>query len=382
MRRLASLLVSMMSVGCYPDPGPCDEPASLELVYDAQGTPAFAGQAMVIRSCGAGGHCHSEDVGDDLRERYGAPAGLNFDLRLASTTYESDEEPRLRLCRNDRNLRHNPGLAWYQVSSGHMPPPLGSAARDRYEDAVQSIVYQRYADDGTPGDMLPLIDTPEGQEIFRNWLACGAPVVERTQQRVDGFLHERLPGTDLNDDCVPDQRDPFLVGHRVGICETRCVAPTWRSIYSQIIATTCALSSCHDDASPEGDLDMSSDTAAFANLLGQLAQGSDTCRLEGRTRLVAGDPQTSLIYLKVSAASSEDVCGSKMPLAGNPLTDQRLCAIREWITCGACGPDDTSCAACETNIATACGVVLPAPGEPDPGEAYECADPQPCANGL
>jgi hypothetical protein len=39
-----------------------------------------------------------------------------------------------------------------------------------------------------------------------------------------------------------------------------------------------------------------------------------------------------------------------MPLSGSALTEQRLCAIREWIECGACaearGASDNACADC------------------------------------
>ena len=56
------LLVVLVSFGCAPELGEGDVESAREVVYDQRGLPAFAGQAIMIQSCGAGGHCHSPEI--------------------------------------------------------------------------------------------------------------------------------------------------------------------------------------------------------------------------------------------------------------------------------------------------------------------------------
>lgn len=363
-RTLYPLLLILLA-GCRPDLGVPDEEAARELVYDREGVPAFAGQALVIQSCGAGGFCHSDDV-VQLSDRFGAPAGLGFDLTLASTTVEVELDRAARLRSHTARVIQNSGWVWEQVASGRMPPD--GEAGERYRQAT-GIEYTRFDDAGAPIGPLPGLDTEEGRAILRNWLAMGdeLPVVERT--------HPPLSTRDLQ------------VGVVVPICERNCVDPTFESIYEQILIPSCARSRCHDSSEPAADLTLSGPIdgatgrearlAVMSTVLSSLTTGQamDTqCR--GRALLVAGDPLRSLLYQKVSL-SSQDVCGSRMPLAGNPLSDQRLCAIREWIACGACGPGDASCDACIATARETCGVA--APFDPMTGFA-QCEQVTPCAN--
>ena len=379
MRSLLSSLVGLSFLAaCDPSVGPADEDAALEVVYDQDGLPAFAGQALAIQSCGAGGFCHADGI--EPIDRFGAPNGLGFDLRVASTTVEIEEEAVARLTAHQNNMLHNRGLVWGQVSSLNMPP--GGPVGEEYRASVAGLVYERFDDDGEAVGALPSLDSEEGREIFRNWLAARVPVVERTQRRID-------------------RRDDLLIGYVVPVCERTCVDPTWESIYVQIIEPSCARSRCHDNTEPASDLDLFADLtppppqsmltpeqlhARLAPILvgdedregiiGANAVGSQ-CRPEGWSIVVPNEPEMSLLYAKVAAASGDDICGGKMPLSGNPLTEQRLCAIREWIACGACAPGDTSCDACTETARATCGVA--APFDLAQGTAT-CAVQQPCAN--
>jgi hypothetical protein len=361
---VVSLLV--LSTGCRPDLGQADPDAAREVVYDRDGVPAYAGQALVIQSCGAGGFCHSEGI--EPSERFGAPAGLDFDLRLASVTAESEDEASFRLLAHRALVIQHAGAIGAQVAGGEMPP--SGAVGDLYR-ASTAIEYTRFDDSGADIGPLPGLDTEEGREILRNWLAMGdaLPVVERTLPRLGG-------------------EEP-VTGDVVSACERNCVDPTFESIYEQIFLPTCGLSRCHDSTDPSADLDLAGAidaavsredrvgvmSSVLEGMVGAEARGSQ-CR--GRNiLLVRGDATRSLLYAKVAATSSEDVCGSRMPLAGNPLSEQRLCAIREWIACGACGPNDSSCDACVASARTTCGVA--APFDPATGQAV-CANVPRCAN--
>jgi hypothetical protein len=346
--------VALASAGCTPSVGECDQERALELAYDQDGVPAFAGQALMIEGCGSGGFCHSEGI--ERAERFGAPHGLDFDVRPASTSTEFTstemenaavarlEEDRLRVLQ----LR---GDIWDQVDEGRMPPSGESGAEYRASVTVSYEIVTNEA--GTEFGPLPGLDTEEGRDILRNWLACGAPVVERTVERAD--------------------REP-TANFIVPVCQRDCVDLTWPSIHERIITPGCATARCHDDSDPAAQLDLSGDAmAAYDRIVDAAAVGLQ-CMSEGTPILTPGDPDASLLLVKVEAPSSEDVCGSKMPLSGSALPQQRLCAIREWIDCGACPEaDGGDCAACirEAERLDRCGLV-------EDAGAVACAEEPAC----
>jgi hypothetical protein len=93
---------------------------------------------------------------------------------------------------------------------------------------------------------------------------------------------------------------------------------------------------CHfaNAGSAEGDLDMSSQATAYAQLVNVAATTApiDTTPCSG-DRVVPGSPSTSLMYLKITEVMPP--CGAHMPLTGNPLTSQQIGLIQTWITEGA-----------------------------------------------
>ncbi len=146
---------------CSPNLGTCDEPTARKVVYtaDMNGYPAYQGQALIHASCGAGTFCHSQAA--TLALRNGVPFGLDFDMGLASDALSTE-----RLRQGQLNVFDNSGDILGTIEGGTMPP--GEIGRN-------------IANAGPPYDGLPGLDTPEGVDIVRNWLACGAPVVERVR---------------------------------------------------------------------------------------------------------------------------------------------------------------------------------------------------------
>lgn len=379
MKRLVLLVLLVATVGCTPDPGECDLAAAEEVVYDQNGVPAFAGQALAIQSCGAGGFCHSAD-GIPPADRFGAPAGLNFDVRIATTTVEVAEADTQRLSDAQKQIVRMAGALWEQVTSGRMPPSGHAGEEYARQVAEMGLRFDRVGNDGTTFEPLPDIASEQGREIFRNWLACGAPVIERTQPRVD-----RLPHT---------------VGPCVPVCARTCVDTTWESIYAQVIRPSCALSRCHDHDDPAGDLDLLGEATldepptlegalvARARLLESEVTTTE-CREAGETMMLAPRaPEESLFFQKIAARSDDAVCGGRMPASGSPLTEQQVCAIEAWIRCGACAepngdpvdpsdPSGPTCAECLEAARSTCGVG--APFDPTAGRA-ECAEEPSCAN--
>jgi hypothetical protein len=176
--------------------------------------------------------------------------------------------------------------------------------------------------------ILPSINSDEGYRIVRNWLACGAPVIENTDSAVGP-----LPGTS----CTTGS----TLGH-AGVCVYRIVQPpvppeqNWASIYNDVIYPFCG-AACHGDGTPnfveESGLDLSSQQLAYDSLVNQDAKGED-CEGEG-TLIIPGDGQGSLFVQKMSP---DPTCGDPMPTGATRIPEEVLAVIRAWIDSGA--PND------------------------------------------
>jgi len=170
------ILLALACVGCASELGPCDEVAATSPIYfDEGGNPAYPGQALTDVSCGAGTFCHASGVPSE--DRFGAPAALDLDVGVA---LEPAELERLRRARRAAwNMRH---AVYEQVASGAMPPP-GAAGDTALSSAPRYRAHLGTADERA----LPQIASPEGLEILRNWLACGAHVIEATEGESTGI---------------------------------------------------------------------------------------------------------------------------------------------------------------------------------------------------
>ncbi|MBX3246728.1 MAG: hypothetical protein KF901_06040 [Myxococcales bacterium] len=162
-----SLSCLFLSLACAPELGVCDDAAAQRVVYDDDGLPAYEGQALVHVSCGRARFCHSAAA--EGADRFGAPAGLDFDVAIVS----GDDEPALaRLAAGRDQITRRPRAILHEVERGTMPP-WGRATEIPHADSPR---YRR-----ADGARLDYVDSHEGLEALRNWLACGAPVVERVE---------------------------------------------------------------------------------------------------------------------------------------------------------------------------------------------------------
>src|SRR5215831_17690505 len=96
-------------------------------------------------------------------------------------------------------------------------------------------------------------------------------------------------------------------------------AATFTQVYTTVITNRCT--PCHTTANgigiQQGHLDMTTQAAAYANLVNVPAAGI-ACGGRG-IRVVPGMPDSSIMYLKISL-DDPTPCGGKMPLGGPPLT--------------------------------------------------------------
>jgi hypothetical protein len=104
---------------------------------------------------------------------------------------------------------------------------------------------------------------------------------------------------------------------------------TFAEVYQDArFGSRCSGPACHGTA-VGGNLVMTSASGAYANLVGQPAEGVDCADL-GLMRVEPGDPDSSLLYLKLV----DPPCGDPMPIAG-PLDDDAIELVRRWIADGA-----------------------------------------------
>ena len=110
--------------------------------------------------------------------------------------------------------------------------------------------------------------------------------------------------------------------------------------FSEIRGTTfknsCNFSSCHDSKAKAGGLDLQTD--AHGSLVG-VDPVIAAAKAKGLKRVVAGDEQKSLLYLKlVLPGMSDPDLGKRMPDTGQTLDAASIEQIKRWIKRGA--PND------------------------------------------
>jgi hypothetical protein len=342
--------------GETPDGRPIDGPAAFDLAYRiGDGLPMYEGQALVQSTCGDGQFCHAPAaVGAD---RIGVPAGLNFDVALACTDESLDPacaqpiescdggQTNTLYCQRLERLHGDQAniVEWaegmiQEMRAGAMPP--GEAGRS----VRNNVPWIRQSD----GSELPPIESAEAREIVRNWLACQAPVVARTELPSDE-ASQLTPCPSVDDEiCIYN-------GPQGDLPE-----PRWSEIYWSIMFTRCVV--CHgpandttDDPNPDnplggdipggGSLDAltalnltGSDTTDTTNwpteshpaVVDALAADPGLCAEQG-TVVIPFDSAGSLMIQKMR---NEQTCGEQMPTTGIISTTLTQ-IVEDWIDMGA-----------------------------------------------
>lgn len=107
-------------------------------------------------------------------------------------------------------------------------------------------------------------------------------------------------------------------------------APTFYAVYFEVLRPSCGVLFCH--LAP-GYFAVSTPELAYQTLVNAPAT-SDTCRSTGLMRIAPGQPDQSLLYLKIT----NPPCGKQMPLSFGvsvPLDPREVEQIRQWILRGA-----------------------------------------------
>lgn len=324
LRLFRWLLLSVALIGCRSTINDCDEDSLMRFAVDPEGRISFAGQALVHTGCAAG-RCHDE--GAEGRDRYGVPLGLDFGLPIA--VIEDVREPlpeghQAMLTRSRENILRHAEAMLTLIDRGAMPPgadPDENLAQGGYRHLEYRLGQCHF------GDALPSIQTEEGRELVRNWLACGAPIVEATDPTLPNISGDR--GVHRSPLCE-EERAPGLM--------------TFERLYAEVFQPSCALAGCHDAASP--DLRMDSLKLAYSELFARAPGDTAHCETESAREalptdfIVPGDPDASYLLHKMTdpliPAAERPICGDPMPRNGR--LPRAIEKVRAWIEAGAPGP--------------------------------------------
>ena len=293
-------LVAATIAGCSEDLGTCQMNLATQTVYSSDGTPYYAGQALVQYGC-ANGVCHSVYAEHELRK--GAPFGLNFDVGPLTA---SSQQTNIDALRNGLAKVHDrDGDIWGEVVAGTMPPgKAGERPDQKFKSAAGNAI-----------DDFPSLGSDTGKATIRNWLACGAPIVS-------GVKGAAVPDADKLGTLVDPPKDSGNTGEK-----------TFNDIYPLVFQSSCP--SCH---SPGGSyakigLDFTSKEATLKSLLNASPHSGDgaACSSQTTKLLTPGNCKDSLVYNKLRP---NPPCGSQMPI-GPALPDSSVQALCDWIDAGA-----------------------------------------------
>ena len=109
-------------------------------------------------------------------------------------------------------------------------------------------------------------------------------------------------------------------------CKPSFEPASYDSIFANVLRPTCGSSAsgtqCHGAEGKQAGLVLADRDEAYDSLLG---------KLDGRPRVVPGDPECSVLIQRIESNERR----FRMPLNSDPLDDGLRCAIRLWIAEGA-----------------------------------------------
>jgi len=319
---LFSAVCALGLLGGCDDLGDCTDPAQGRVPVLVGTDVMYAGQAIMVQSCAANGVCHNANA--SRAQRYGAPAGLDFDVKPVTLSGAGDagvgelgEDDLGRLRKHQRKVFDTRHDIWQQVDRGLMPPDgAGAQWRNAKPGSLIDV-----SGGGCPvtKEIAPITDS-ETKKLLRDWLACGSPIVEAN---------------------VPDLQKP--VGGTVGDQFPACGAPedaTFDTLFSAVLEPNCVACHAPDGLPVAKDFDLSTPEAAYANLMGKDGKGRvpSGCESNSNFMVTPGVPEKSYIYAVVGGKGAGTVCADLMPLGTLGLDPVPLDVLKRWIESGAPGP--------------------------------------------
>lgn len=310
---------SLLTVGCGEDLGRCDPDGRGRDTVLVGGTVVqFGGQAILNTSC-ANGTCHTSTARG--ADRNGAPAGLDFDLLPVDESEAEGQDENKNgdtivalskaqvsgLRGRQQKVVELRDSIWQQVRDGMMPP---NGRFDAYKQ-LKNLYDSEEASPCTRGKRYGSTTDGAAQGVLRNWLACGAPIVE------------------VNSKVVEKAATPGLVGRQYPMCSGDLPDGEIITLGTVMDGPFAFCANCHPGLSDPDLRDVSSAAEAFAST-------AEVC--DGKPYVTPGDPEQSFLYDVIS--KDDPGCGiSRMP-KGQKLSADQIKLVSDWITAGAPTTED------------------------------------------
>lgn len=131
---------------------------------------------------------------------------------------------------------------------------------------------------------------------------------------------------------------PAAAGSTAAAAGTAAPAPgaaTFTAVLAIFAKSQNACGLCHKTAASGGGLmfDPADKAGSFAALVGPKSAGLNGSTCTGKTYVVPGMPDASLLYEKIAKAMPS--CGARMPATGTIMMDDEIATVRAWIMAGA-----------------------------------------------
>jgi hypothetical protein len=307
--RARLLALIFLVSACSEDVGICQGSLQGRDTVVVNGNVVYGGQAIMNKACTVG--CHSSLATGD--GRHGVPAGLDFDLfpvdqedtagtrkRGAVTVVKLTNAQVEGLRARQKKIVAHRDLIWQQVEDGLMPP---AGMLDSVMSKIFASSEKTPCDPGKPYSKLP---EPQTREVFRNWLACGAPLVETNSPKVDKSV-----------------ATPGAAGYQYQECKPEVAEVV---TLERLFASTFGdCGGCHNNPAEPAPKFLS-----VAGLAESLRKGK-SCN--GKPFVTPGEPAES--YLLDLLKAPDPACNRRQMPVNDPLSERALAEITAWIAAGA-----------------------------------------------
>ncbi|MEY4510994.1 MAG: hypothetical protein RLZZ450_3116 [Pseudomonadota bacterium] len=302
------LVLASFASACAEDVGACTGSLQGRDTVVVNNMVVYGGQAIINRGCTTG--CHSSTAAG--ADRRGVPRGLDFDLNPideedATGTKKSGSATILKLKAaqvaglraRQKKIVEQRNLIWEQVQDGLMPP-------GGMFDSVMSNIFA--SSEKTPckaGKEYSKIPEVQTREVLRNWLACGAPLVETNGSKVD------------------KSSAAGAAGYQYPACVKEPDAVVTLDTLFKTTLGDCG--GCHN-SSITGPPEFASVEVLAASL-----RTKSVCA--GKRFVVPGKPEDSYM-LDLLKGPNPDCMHEQMP-KGEPLSARGIAEVTAWIAAGA-----------------------------------------------
>lgn len=301
MKRLFAALLLLTSCTPTEPLGECNEAVIQKSMVLMDGKIMYGGQAAVNLLCATG--CHNS--GASTSKRKGAPGYLNFDMYpVSSSDVNTEDSQRLlkRMAKRRQIIRDNAEEIWASIKNGTMPPKGWEPPKDTilpvFGGAEKPCERAKEVEDFGPDRI---------NETIRNWLACGAQVIDVNTTVIEGLAR--------NIEAMQECNDPMI-----GVSDQLI---SFQDIQTQILDVKC--SSCHPTRG-----DIASFTNSEESFAALVTDRKPVCG--DRPYVTPGDPSRSYLYDMLFESAPE--CGVHMP-PDSFLTNEELQMVYDWIVQGA-----------------------------------------------